>query len=272
MTFGSLSSRQLHDYESRGIVFPLTVLSTDETDLFLRAVEDLERRLGGRPRPVELNQTHLNFPWAYELATHPRVLDAVESILGPNIIAWATSIFPKPAHDSGYISWHQDGMYWGLDNDSVVTAWIALTDSHTANGCMRVVAGSHQNEYLPHSDTYAQDNLLSRGQEVAVHVAETDSTDVELKGGEMSLHHVRIVHGSNPNTSDHKRVGFAIRYVTPNVRQQGHRPLAVLARGEDTFGHYDLVGPPAVTSMDEAITAHREAAKKLLATVTEQKK
>ena len=123
-----------------------------------------------------------------------------------------------------------------------MTAWVALTDSTRDNGCMRVVPGSHRQPILPHRDTYAADNRLSRGQEIEVEVAEQDAVDVVLRAGEMSLHHVNIIHGSNSNPSDGSRIGFAPRFMTPETRQIDGEPLtAVLARGRDSHGHFQLL-------------------------------
>ena len=154
-----------------------------EAARFRAAFEDVTARLGGRPTSQDLSQTHLYFPWAYELATHPAILDAVEAVLGPDLLVWTVSIFAKYPRDPGYISWHQDGTYWGLDSPQVTTAWVALTDSVVANGCMRVVPGSHTSPILPHKDTYAPNNLLSRGQEVQAEVDEKDAVDVVLQAG-----------------------------------------------------------------------------------------
>lgn len=216
--------------------------------------------MGGNPKTEELHQLFLNFKWAYDLATHPKVLDAVESVLGPNLLLWATSVFAKQAHDPGFISWHQDGTYWGLDSGKVTTAWIALTESSVENGCMRVVAGSQAMAIQPHHETYAEDNLLSRGQEIAVEVTEEEATDVVLAPGQMSLHHVNIVHGSNANTSDKKRIGFAARYITPSVTHSGYHQPVALVRGEDTHGNFELLKePPNTKDMNEAVEAHLKA-------------
>src|SRR2546427_750177 len=174
----SLSREQVERYRRDGILFPVPALSADEVARFRAGYMDLEARLGGKPSAQQLSQTHLHFRWAYDLATYPAVLDAVEDVLGPDIMVWTVSIFPKQPRDAAYISWHQDGTYWGLDTTQVTTAWIALTDSTIENGCMRVLAGSHKNRIFPHTETYAPDNLLSRGQEVQVEVKDEDATDV----------------------------------------------------------------------------------------------
>ena len=260
-----LTVAQVEQYHRDGIVFPVPVLSPSETAHFRAAFEEVATRLGGRPVAQALGHTQSYFRWAYDLATHPRILDAVEDVLGPNLLVWTVSIFPKYPRDPGYISWHQDGTYWGLDSTRVVTAWVALTDSTRDNGCMRVVPGSHRQPILPHRDTYAADNRLSRGQEIEVEVAEQDAVDVVLRAGEMSLHHVNIIHGSNPNPSDGSRIGFAPRFMTPETRQIDGEPLtAVLARGRDNHGHFQLLpGPPAL-GFEEALAAQQAAAGQFL--------
>jgi ectoine hydroxylase-related dioxygenase (phytanoyl-CoA dioxygenase family) len=179
------------------------------------------------------------------MVSHPKVLDAVESILGPNLLVWESAWFVKLAKDKSFISWHQDGTYWSLDPPNVVTAWVALSESTPENGCLRVVPGTHKPPFLPQIDTYAKDNALSRGQEIAVEVDEAQAVNLALRPGEMSLHHVAIVHGSAANNSDGPRIGLAIRYITPEVVQKAaERQLVLLVRGKDDYGHFDLIDPP----------------------------
>jgi hypothetical protein len=263
-----LTSAQVERYREDGILIPLPVLSPAETARFRVAFEEMAARLGGRPVAQALGHTHAYFRWAYDLATHPALLDAVEGLLGPDLLVWTVSIFPKYPRDPGYISWHQDGTYWGLDSTRVTTAWIALTDSTRDNGCMRVVPGSHRRPILPHRDTYAADNRLSRGQEIEVAVDERDAVDVVLRAGEMSLHHVNIIHGSNPNPSDGPRIGFAPRFTTPETRQtDGESPTAVLARGRDAYGHFRLLPGPPTLDFEAALAAQQAAAGRFLSAI-----
>jgi ectoine hydroxylase-related dioxygenase (phytanoyl-CoA dioxygenase family) len=133
---------------------------------------------------------------------------------------------------------------------------------------MRVVPGSHRRSILPHRDTYAPDNRLSRGQEIAVEVDEHDAVDVILRAGEMSLHHVNIIHGSNPNPSDGSRIGFAPRFTTPRTRQvDGEPPTAVLARGRDQHGHFQLLTTPPARSFEDALAAQQAAAGRFLSEI-----
>jgi len=259
-----LSSEQVQSYEKGGYFFPLRVLTAEEVAQYRAHVEDLQQRLGGQPAATDLAQTHLNFRWSYDLALHPRVLDAVEAVLGPDVLVLASSIFAKPARNPSYISWHQDATYWGLDLAKVTTAWIALSPSNVESGCMRVVPETHTEEIHPHVETYAKDNLLTRGQEVAVEVDEKDAVDLVLDPGEMSLHHVNIIHGSNPNRSDDQRIGFAVRYITPDVQQQAERQAVILARGQDRYGNFPLLKSPPSADMDTALAAHLEASRKMI--------
>ena len=261
----ALSATQIERYRRDGVLFPVPALTPGEAAGFRAAFEDVVARLGGRPTSQDLSQTHLYFRWAYELATHPKILDAVEAVLGPDLLVWTVSIFAKYPRDPGYISWHQDGTYWGLDSSQVTTAWVALTDSVVENGCMRVVPGSHKSPILPHKDTYAPDNLLSRGQEVQAQVDDKDAVDIVLKAGEMSLHHVNIIHGSNPNPSDQPRYGFAIRFTTPKTKQiEGEPPTALLARGRDDYHHFQLLPAPPALSTEAALAAQQAEARRLL--------
>ena len=269
-----LTEQQISDYDKDGYLSPIPVLSMEEVRYFRDAYEDLEAALGGRPKATDFSLTHMHFPWSWDLIQHPKVLDAVEDVLGVNIICWASSIFPKQPHDPGFISFHQDGTYWGLSSMDVTTDWVALTESTPENGCMRVAPGTHKEPVHPHKDTWADDNLLSRGQEIQVEVNEEDVVDIILKPGEMSLHHVNIIHGSNANQSAAKRIGFAPRYIRPEVAQvQIHDPQpAVLVRGRDDFGHYRLIqSRPPNLPLEVAVEQHLLAAHQHLKELTATK-
>jgi len=222
------------------------------------ALERVERDLGGPLRGVYRIKPHLLFTWLADLVRHPAILDAVEDVLGPDLLCWNSSFFTKEARSPGYVSWHQDATYWGLSEPDVTTAWVAFTDSTPENGNMRVIPGSHRSP-VPHVDTFHPDNLLSRGQEISVEVDESRATGIVLRAGEMSLHHVLIVHGSAGNASADRRIGFAIRYIPTRVRQTaGPRDSATLVRGEDRFGHFDLEPRPAVDLSPEMLAVHAE--------------
>jgi non-haem Fe2+, alpha-ketoglutarate-dependent halogenase len=262
-----LSNDQLQSYFDEGYLYPLKALDTDEAMNYLNHSNEIEKLLGGKPKATELTQMHLSFRWAYDLATDPRILDVVESIIGPNILIWATSIFAKQPHSKSFIGWHQDEKYWGLDSNNVVSAWVALSDSNVKNGAMKVIPRTHFLDLLPHDETRSPENMLTRGQVVRYAVDNTNTRHILLKPGEMSLHNIRIIHGSEPNTSDEKRVGFAIRYISTSVRQIGEKPAAILVRGKDEFGNFPLVSPPEQKPNDQAIADHKQAASEFLSKI-----
>ncbi len=253
-----LSDAQIARYRAEGYLFPIDVLSAEEAARARAALERHEARFGGELPKALRHKPHLTMRWADELIHHPRILDAVEDVIGPDILCWESVIFAKGPKTPDYIAWHQDITYWGLGSDDVVTAWVALSPSTVESGCMRVVPGTHTREVVPHRDTYAEENLLSRGQEIAVEVGEEQAVDIVLRPGQMSLHHVKIFHGSFQNRSDDRRIGFAIRYIPPHVRQVvGAADSAMLVRGRDTAGHFELERRP-VADLDPDQLAYHE--------------
>ena len=207
-----LSEADLARYRDQGYLCPLTVMSPIEAARYRAKLEAAEAAAGGSlPGPYK-HKPHLVYPWAQELIRHPAILDAVEAVIGPDILCWESVFFNKEPQTQDYISWHQDITYWGLDQEGdVVTAWLALSPSTPESGCMRVVPGTHKREVVPHQDTFGAQNMLSRGQEIAVEVDEDHAVDLVLQPGQMSLHHVKIFHGSRQNRAADRRLGFAIR-------------------------------------------------------------
>jgi ectoine hydroxylase-related dioxygenase (phytanoyl-CoA dioxygenase family) len=197
---------------------------------------------------------HLHFRWAFELATHGRVLDAVEELLGPNLMVWATELFIKHPGDGISVGWHRDEDYTGIEPALATTAWIALAPSTRENGCLQVVPGSHRSverttECGPVA-TQPVEPLASANQYV----------NVVLEPGEMSLHNGRLLHGSEPNRSDQTRIGFVVRYVTPRAKAGEGRPPVLLARGVDDHGHFEVVPPPCDIEPKRALESMRQSA------------
>jgi non-heme Fe2+,alpha-ketoglutarate-dependent halogenase len=252
-----LSEAEIRRYHETGYLFPIRVFDEATARRYrdrLEAVEDgtAEMKTALRYKP------HLVFTFLDELVRHPRVLDAVEGVIGPNILCWASSSFTKDANSPGYVSWHQDLTYWGLEPADIVTAWIALSPSTPESGNMRVIPGTHVMEVIKHKDTFAEANLLSRGQEIEVEVDEAQAVDITLQPGEMSLHHVKLIHGSGANRSNDRRIGFAVRYVPTYVRQVvGEKDSALLVRGEDAYGHFEHEQSPVADLDPEAMARHR---------------
>jgi non-heme Fe2+,alpha-ketoglutarate-dependent halogenase len=265
-----LSPDLVDRYAEDGYLAPIRVLDDEEVAEYRAAYDAYESQLGerlagvpARDRYVFFAETHAYLPWAHRLATHPRVLDAVESLLGHDLLVWDSRWFTKQPGDATYISWHQDGTYWSLDPPKVCTAWIALSRSAASNGAMQVVPGSHAGGQLPHVDTFEAANALARGQEIAVSVDEASAVTLVLEPGEMSLHHIGVVHGSKPNRSDEPRIGFAVRFIAAEVRQDVESPIAMLVRGEDRYGHFTLLEPPTSDEPDEIEARRSEIVRRM---------
>jgi len=260
-----LSTAAVEAYNRDGFYFPLRAMPAADATRYRHALEAHETRTGAPLQGNWRHKTHLLFTWADELVHHPTVLDAVEDVIGPNILCWTTNFFIKEAASPGFVSWHQDATYWGLEPDDVVTAWVAFTKSDLESGCMRVIPGSHKVDQLPHVDTFHRDNLLSRGQEIAVEVDEKQAVDIMLTPGEFSLHHIKLVHGSAPNRSSDRRIGYALRYIPTHVRQTKVRDSAMLVRGVDKYKHFDPEPRPKRDLDEAALGAHEEAVNRQVA-------
>ncbi len=258
-----LSCTEIADYRRHGFHFPVPVLSAAEAAAARTAIEAFEAGCkAGRMSAGQRYKLHLVLPWLYDLVRHPRILEAVSGIVGPDVLVWNSTFFIKEARDPSFVGWHQDMAYWGLEPPEVVTAWIAFTASTVENGAMRIIPGSFEPQ--AHRDTFAALNMLSRGQELAVAVDARDAVDVVMAAGEAALFDARLVHGSEPNRSDDRRIGLAIRYIAPHVRQRrdpgvamrSQSAVAVLGCGEDRFGHYALAPRPRSERDPEALALH----------------
>ncbi len=254
-----LSDEQVAAFRRDGFLFPQRVMPAETARGYRQRLEDYEAATGGPIASNMRHKVHRLFTWATERVRHPVILDAVEDLLGPDLLCWSCTFFIKEPHSPAFVSWHQDATYWGLSGDEVVTAWLALSDAPVESGAMKFWPGSHQREQLPHVDTFDQNNLLSRGQELAVKVPEKEGVQVPLKAGEISLHHVKLVHGSGPNESNDRRIGLAARYIPPHVRQLKTRDSAMLVRGRDTYGHFDPEPEPLADVDEAARAAHADA-------------
>ena len=238
----------LTGYRRNGYYFPVDVMTAEEAGHCLSLLEYAQSEFGSSAdfERILRGYTHMVIPFVDDVARSNAVLDPVAQILGPDLLLWSAEFFIKEPRTDDFISWHQDLNYWGLDKANEVTAWIALTPSNVGNGCMRFYPGSHLNASIEHRDTFARNNMLSRGQAIAVDVDEGRAINVELLPGQMSLHHGHTFHASHPNHSTHRRIGMTLRYISPDMRQSsGARTAASLVRGEDHYGHFDLMPPPS---------------------------
>ena len=241
-------------YAKDGYFFPYDVISEIEAAELLADLEAAEAEVAGdRPRLSMLRSYPSQLlPSFARLIRHPRLIEAVSQIIGPDLLVWSCGFFIKEASSKSYVSWHQDLNYWGLDGDREVTAWIALTLATVENGCMRFVPGSHAKKDVPHVDSFAQDNLLTRGQEIAVEVDEASAVNVVLRAGQASFHHGHMFHASGPNRTSSRRLGVAIRYVAPSMKQvSGEKLLVSHVSGKDEYGHFEVMPAPAGRLLEE---------------------
>jgi len=237
----------LADYNNNGYHFPVQAMSSHQAEQYRLALEAVENQYSAMLDLKKLAIGHANalLPFADEITRLPSILEPVKTILGPDILVWNASFFIKNARTDDYISWHQDLTYWGLTDSHEVTAWVALSPSTIKSGCVKFVPGTHKQSIVEHRDTFHDKNLLSRGQELSVEVDEDDAVSVELQPGEMSLHHGQVFHGSHKNRSNHRRIGLAIRYITPDMKQTTNdKTNATLVAGHDNYGHFNLISTP----------------------------
>ena len=253
-----LTQSQIDTFWHDGCVFPIRVMSAAQALEIRERLEAFERKTGGPLKGDLRHKSHLLFPWLDEVVHNSKIIDAIEDLYGPNLLCWSTNFFIKEAANPAFVSWHQDSTYWGLNKPDVVTAWVALTSSNKANGAMGFIPGTHTADQIPHRDTFAKHNLLTRGQEIAVDVDTSKEVTIELEPGEISLHHVRLVHGSPANPSGDRRIGFAIRYIPTSVAQVAGRDSATLVRGSDQFHHFDLEPRPTADMDPEFVALHKE--------------
>lgn len=261
---GSLTELQTAAYARDGYLCPIDILTPEEAAVERELLEDLERAHANRhPRSIHSYLrvgTFLATDVPLRVARNEKLLDCVESILGPDVMMWSCEYFIKEANSSKIVSWHQDLTYWGMDGtDHEVTAWLALSPATDSSGCMRFVPGSHHQSIVPHNDTFAADNLLSRGQEIAVEVDEEDAISAELQPGQMSLHHGRLFHASGPNVTGDRRIGLVMRFIRPDTpRTSKKRDFAMLLRGADRVGNRINVVPPPGSFTPQHLALYEE--------------
>ncbi len=235
------------DYARDGYVFPLDIVSAEEAAEIRADLEKAEDE-------VRADKQHLRLLRGYparllpsfdRLVRHPNMIAAATAILGPDVILWGSGLFIKEANTPSFVSWHQDLTYWGLDQADEITLWVALSPAPSESGCMRFVPGSHRADIVPHADSFADDNLLTRGQEIAVEVDEASAVDAALQTGQASLHHGHLFHASGPNRTNDRRIGAAIRYIVPSMKaSSGPETEVALIAGEDRYNNFRIVPPP----------------------------
>ena len=233
-----LSDADVRRFHAEGFLSPIKVVDPAEANACRSNLEAFEAETG-KPAVETIHiKGHLYFNWAWKLARHPRLIGAVADIAGSDLFIMASRFWIKDPQDRKYVSWHQDHAYFGLKPPTIITAWIALNEVTRHNGCMRVIPGSHRSGTHNHVETHDKDNLLSRGQAIA-DVDESKAFDCVLKPGEVSLHHGHAFHSSEPNTSDDRRIGFAMMFIPAHVESVIGRRSATLVSGADNYNYWD---------------------------------
>jgi non-haem Fe2+, alpha-ketoglutarate-dependent halogenase len=259
----SLSPSRVEQYRRDGFLFPVDCLTSEEVRHFRAQLEAFEREQGetfGKLPHLVRSKSHLLFTWMDELVRHPNVLDAVESIIGPDILIYHLTSWLKEPNEPSHVSWHQDGTYFGLEPFEQVTAWIALTDATPDMGCVKIIPGSHALGQRPHRDTFTPGNLLSRGQTIDHPLDYAKYVTMPLRAGQVSLHHTHVVHSSEPNRTTERRIGIGVSYIPPHCRLiNDARVTATLVRGRDAFGNFEL-DPRPVGDFDATSRAVHAAA------------
>jgi non-heme Fe2+,alpha-ketoglutarate-dependent halogenase len=265
-----LDAKAVEAYWREGFYSPLRVFSKEEARGLRDHVEAEERARGpifreDRPRPGDpfrgsyRFKSHLIFKWLADAVRDPRLLDAIEPLVGPDIMIWTTHWFIKEANSPNYVSWHQDSNYWGVETDRLVTAWLALSPATTESGCIRLLPGSHKGPDFAHVDTWEADNMLTRGQTI-MDVDESDAVNLELAPGEVALFDYRLAHASDPNRSTDRRIGIGIRYIPTNAKQvRADWDCASLVRGVDRYGHFEHEPRPEMDFDPAALAYHKKA-------------
>ena len=270
----ALTREQVDFFHHNGFFFPVPALTPEEAATCLAGLTRLETDLGSAVADADVkwrSQAHAHSPWFNDLIRHPRILDAIEDLIGPDILVWTSTFFIKEPHSPTYAAWHQDGGYFGLEPQASVCAWVALTDASREAGCMEQLSFKGAPRLYQHSPMGLPNSINRAGQTIIEPFDQTDPTAMAVPAGSFSLHHELAVHRSAPNNASHRRVGIGLNYIPPHVRVNGSvRCKAMLVRGEDKYGHFDLIDPPAAERDTAAVAMHQAVSDQYRANYREQ--
>ena len=262
-----LTKLQIEQYHDQGFICPIRVISEQEALSIKDELEQVEKEFPEEINSESRNNLHLSFAFLDALAHNKIIVDAIEDLIGPDISLWASVMFIKEPSSKQYVSWHQDATYMGLDSLDFPTPWIALSPSNIETGCMTMIAGSHKTKIQNHEDTFAENNILTRGQ-VIQDVDESKAVDLTLQPGEMSIHHGAVIHGSQPNNSNQRRIGFSLQsYMPNNVKQIVGRNLWTHVRGQKRQDDDGMLLDRPRFNMDPNTVAQRKIANENLSEI-----
>jgi ectoine hydroxylase-related dioxygenase (phytanoyl-CoA dioxygenase family) len=236
----ALTEEQKRFFDANGYLIGLPPIFTPaEMADHNAALDELATLLEPGETPRDIREWHETSRWLYDICVHPRILDYVEGILGPDFFMWGSNFFIKPPHTTETVGWHQDAYYWPQAPYNSVTVWLAFTDVDAGNGAMQIVPGSHKSGVLQHKRSTETDSVITLELE-AGSFREDTAVSLQLKAGQVSLHDDRAVHGSPANHSDRPRAGLTIRYSGTNVKNDlsiNPNFKAYLVRGVDRYQH-----------------------------------
>lgn len=235
---GGLTKEEVVKYHEEGYLGPYRVLSEDEISEYeTNIVEKVLSTDGPRGNPYMYR--HLDSRTIYELFARSEITDRVSSLIGDDLLLWATTIFDKVPGESSF-AWHQDNEYFDLEPPLNITAWVAVTDSSVDNGCMQIIPGSHK-QFIPHVRDEERDVFEEKAHPSFVN--EEEAVDIELEPGEFILFNERTLHRSLPNDSDRRRTGVSARITAPFVHVNTNDPK-ILINGDDQFELNETTSPP----------------------------
>ena len=258
-----LSRQQVERYRRDGYLFPFPALSPSELAECNEGMARYEAWLGMRVNEADRRWRSAGYvflPWLDALVRHERVLDAVEDLIGPDILVYTATFFIKEAQSPTFAAWHQDATYFGLSPHEHVTAWVALSDATTEAGCMEVVSSQGAPRQMHHAALGLAHSINGGGQAIVEPIDASRAVAMEVPAGSFSLHHTLCRHRSAPNRSNHRRVGIGISYIPAHCRLVGSvRMCARLVCGRDTGGNFDLLPSPEGEFYPDALERHERA-------------
>ncbi len=272
----ALTRSQVDSFRHNGFLFPIPALTPDEVTACLAGLQRLETDLGSPVADADVkwrSHAYAHSPWFNGLIRHPRILDAIEDVIGPNILVWTSTFFIKEPHSPTFAAWHQDGAYFGLEPQEQVCAWVALTDASREAGCMEQLSSRGAPRQYHHAALGLANSINRAGQTIMEDFDQSHPVAMALPAGSFSLHHELAVHRSAPNNASHRRIGIGLNYIPTHVRADGPvRCCAMLVRGEDRYGHFDLIDPPTAERNSTALAVHQTVSDRYRANYNEQVK
>lgn len=236
-----LSEADVRCFDEQGYLPPRRVLSEAEVSRYRSCLESFESRYPADTKKLK-TKAHLLCPWVDEIARHPGILDVYEDLIGADILCYSMAFRVKKPDGKTFAGWHQDTAYGPIKPIMIIGA-LALSACTVRHGCLSVIPGSHRTGLLPHAESAEPDSILARGQYITAPFDTSNASDIVLEAGEIGLFNADIIHGSQPNTSGEPRILVLVEMMPACTEQRAHRESAMLVRGVDQYGNYDVESP-----------------------------